>query len=99
MTSFRKTSLSALTLCGTILAASVVSQPSYGGATLNGQGYQGVSLNGQGVQGVALNGVGPQGASLNGQGLQGTGFNGINAGLDGRVVGVELPPPSSEATR
>jgi uncharacterized protein YjbI with pentapeptide repeats len=114
MTPFIKATVSVLTLCGTILTGGVVGKPSYGsqgtqgtsfngmslqGENLNGMNMQGVALNGVNMQGVSLNGQGVQGVSLNGQGAQGTGFNGSNIGLDGRVVGIELPTPSAEATR
>jgi uncharacterized protein YjbI with pentapeptide repeats len=87
-----KTTLSALTLCGTILATSVVSQPSYGAAGFNGASLQGVNPNGSSLQGVN-----PNGSTLQGSGFQGTSYNGLNAGLDGRVVDIEFPAPAAPA--
>jgi hypothetical protein len=71
--------LTAITLCGAVLAASLVSQP----------GHAGIALNGLSLNGTNLNGTAPQAAGSN------KGWSSI----EGRLLGIELPPVTVEGSR
>ncbi len=101
--------LTAITLFGTVLTASLVSQPGHAGIALNG-----LMQNGRTFQGANLNGMDPQGASLNGVSLQARDRQdasalgttpqaaGSNTGwgsIEGRLLGIELPPVTVEGSR
>jgi hypothetical protein len=101
--------LTAVTLLGTVLAASLVSQPGHAGIALNG-----VGLNGLRVNGASLNGVGMQGTGSNGVSLQARDRQDVNrlgtipqaagsdtdwGSIEGRLLGIELPPVTVEGSR
>lgn len=92
----RKSTLTALTVFGTIMAAGVISPPSHAGNWSNGSSYQGITRNGIWENGLRTNGLrtnaaGFQGISRNGAGGQGTSPNGLTESLNGEVVAIELP--------
>ena len=97
--------LTAVTLLGTVLAASLVSQPGHAGLRLdNGISLQGANLNGFGAQGTNLNGVSLQArdrqdVSRLGTIPQAAGSDTDWGSIEGRLLGIELPPVSVEESR
>jgi hypothetical protein len=81
--------LTAVTLFGAFLAASLVSQPSHAGIALNGVNLNGIALNGINLQGTSING-----SYGNGSRQLGTAVNpAAPTETSGKqVLAIELPP-------
>jgi hypothetical protein len=86
--------LTAVTLLGTVLAASLVSQPGHAGIALNGVGLQGTGSNG-----VSLQARDRQDVSRLGTIPQAAGSDTDWGSIEGRLLGIELPPVSVEGSR
>jgi hypothetical protein len=96
--------LTAITLFGTVLTASLVSQPGHAGISLNGIALNGLMQNGRTFQGASLNGVSLQArdrqdVSALGTTPQAAGSDTGWGSIEGRLLRIELPPVTVEGSR
>jgi uncharacterized protein YjbI with pentapeptide repeats len=95
--------LTAITLFGTVLTASLVSQPVHAGISLNGIALNGMMQNGRTFQGASLNGVSLQARDRQGVNPLGTTPQAAGSAMDwgsieGQLLGIELPPVTVEGS-